>query len=251
MKNFWNKFTDQFGNTILHPQFIMLSYTREALVEILKYSKNKKLIDLGCGRMEYREILQTKLKKYIGVDHPKVSLLYNPQNKPDILADISKEIPVPNKSFDIAICLEVFEYLENPSKTFSEINRILKQNGILILTIPFMYPLHDVPYDRYRFSESELKLLLKNNKFKIKKIKANGNFLGFWFQSLNAFLVKRIFDILKSKKNILLTIYLIFLLLITPEIVIFTNILFSVSKNINLNFPNYFPLDYLVVATKY
>lgn len=250
MKNLWNKYTDKFGNTIIHPQFIMLSYRNNAIKEIIKYSKNKKLIDIGCGRMPYRKTIEPITSKYVSVDHPKLSKVLNPIIKPDILADITKKIPVKNSTFDVAIMLEVLEFLETPQKTFSEIKRILRPNGILILTTPFLYPLHDVPYDRNRFTITQLKSFLNQDNYKITKIDAQGNFMSFWMQSLNVFLLKRIMDILNSKKNPLILIYLLFLLIITPGIVIISNIIFILTNNIKTKFPNYFPLDYLVVATK-
>ncbi|GEM_PF-5386477 len=251
MKKYWELYTDKFGGTIFHPQFIMLSYTKDAFKEIKKYSKNKNLIDIGCGRMPYREKLEPIVKRYIGVDHPKISSLYNPGKKPDILADITKKIPVKDKSFEIVIMLEVLEYLENPVKTFSEIRRILKPNGVLIFTSPFLYPLHDIPYDRNRFTDTQIKTFLANEKFEILKLKIHGGFLSFWFQSLNVFLLKSILDILKSKKNISSFFCLGFLMLITPICVLFTNCVFVLIGDLKfLNLTNYFPMDYLVVGVK-
>ncbi len=250
MKNLWDKFSDKFGNTIFHPQFIMFSYKKVALKEILKHAKGKKLIDIGCGRMPYRKLLEPQTKSYIGVDHPKISTLYDPLMKPDILCDITKKIPVKNNSFDTAIMLEVLEYLENPTKTFSEIRRILKPGGILIFTTPFLYSLHDVPYDRNRFTDTQIKTFLTNEKFKIIKLKIHGKFLSFWFQSLNVFLLKRIMDVIKSRKNIFSLIYLALLVLLTPGIILVTNSMFILTKNFTSKYPNYFPIDYLVVATK-
>src|SRR5258708_6574820 len=181
MKKYWNMFTDKFGNTILHPQFIMLSYTKVAVKEIVKYSSNKILIDIGCGRMPYRDIIEPLTKKYVGLDSPKISKLYDGKFKPDILADITKKTSIKNKEFNIAMMLEVLEYLKNPQNAFNEISRILENNGVLIITTPFLYPLHDLPYDRNRFTNTQLKTFLTNSKFKIKKIKPQGNFLSFWF----------------------------------------------------------------------
>lgn len=251
MKNLWNKFTDKFGGTIFHPQFIMLSYRNVAIKEILKYAKGKNLIDIGCGRMPYRKELDKIVKNYTGVDHPKISKLYDSEPKPDILCDITKKIPVKNSTFDVAMMLEVLEYLENPTKTFHELKRILKPNGILIFTVPFLYPLHDVPYDRNRFTNTQIKTFLNNSDFKILKLKVHGDFLSFWFQSINVFLLKRVMDILKNKKTFFSLFYLIFLLTLTPIIVLVSNSIFRLTKGLKISkYPNYFPLDYLVVATK-
>lgn len=250
MKNLWNKFTDKFGNTIIHPQFIILSYPKNAIIETLRIAKNKKLIDIGCGRMQYRKLLETVVKSYTGVDDPKVSNLYSPQNRPEIIADVTKKIPIKSNVFDIAIMLEVLEYLERPQKTFDEISRILKPKGILILTTPFLYPVHDIPYDRNRFTDTQIKYYLKNSNFKVKKIKVNGGFIDFWFQSINVFLFKRIMDIIKKEKTLISIFYLFLLLLITPSIVILTNVIYIFTKKIKLNYPNYFPLNYMVIAVR-
>lgn len=250
MKKYWEIFTDKFGGTILHPQFIMLFFIKENINEIIKLSKNKKLIDIGCGSMPYRKKIEPKVKKYIGVDHPRISKLYNPTILPEIYADITKKIPVKDSEFDIAIMLEVLEYLEKPEKTFFEIKRILKKQGILILSTPFLYPLHDIPFDRNRFSKTQIETFLNNSGFKIKKIKTNGGFIAFWLLSLNVFLMKRIMDILNSQKTFYSLLYLLCLLLITPEIIILTNILFLLTKTWTSKLPNYFPLDYLALGVK-
>src|SRR5258708_2607227 len=251
MKKYWEIITDKFGGTILHTQFIMLSYRANALEKIKKYASGKKVIDIGCGRMPYRKILEPTTLKYIGLDDQKVSKLYNSKVKPEILADITKRTQIKNNSFDVAFMLEVLEYLENPQKAFDEIARILDKKGILVFTAPFLYPLHDVPYDRNRYTSTQIKTFLTTSKFKILKLEAKGGFLSFWFQSINVFLFKRIMDILKSKKNFMSYLYLAFLLFITPEVVLLTNSIFMLTKNFSfLSYPNYFPLDYLVVAVK-
>jgi ubiquinone/menaquinone biosynthesis C-methylase UbiE len=250
MKKYWEIFTDKFDKTILHPQFIMFSFIKENINEVIKLSKNKKLIDIGCGSMPYRKKIEPQVKKYVGVDHPKISKLYNPKILPEIYADITKKIPVKDSEFDIAIMLEVLEYLEKPEKTFLEIQRILKKEGILVLSTPFLYPLHDIPFDRNRFSKTQIKTFLNNSGFKIKKIKTNGGFIAFWLLSLNVFLMKRIMDILSSQKTFYSLLYLLCLLLITPEIIILSNLLFLLTKTLTPKFPNYFPLDYLAVAVK-
>ncbi len=251
MKKYWQLFTDKFGNTILHPQFIMLSYTKEAEKEIAKNARDKDLIDIGCGRMPYRKSLESKVKSYVGVDHPKISELYTSDIKPDVFCDITKKIPLKDSSFDLAIMLEVLEYLENPKKTFSEIYRLLRPNGILIFTVPFLYPLHDMPYDRNRYTNTQIKTFLLKSNFEILKLKVQGNFLSFWFQSINVFLFKRIMDIVKQEKNPLSIIYLLILLILTPIVVLSTNILFLVARNFEiLKYPDYFPLNYLVVGVK-
>jgi len=54
--------------------------------------------------------------------------------------------------------------------TFKEIYRILKSNGNLIGSTPFIYPVHGAPNDYYRFTKDFFNITLKKNKFKKIKI---------------------------------------------------------------------------------
>lgn len=58
MKNLWDKFTDIFGENIIHPQFLLKRHLGLAVVKAKRYAKGK-LIDIGCGRMPYRKELES------------------------------------------------------------------------------------------------------------------------------------------------------------------------------------------------
>lgn len=251
MKDIWNRFTDFAGLTIFHPQFIMLRLTHQAVIEAKRRAKGK-LVDIGCGRMPYRRELASLVDNYIGVDHPQVSKLYSPKQKPDVFAD-AKKLPFQNNTFDIALMLQVTEYLDNIEETFKEAARVLKRGGLLILSSPFLYSIHDVSYDKNRYTDIALRHFLKNAGFRVVKIEVQGGFLEFWIQSLNVFLLKRIQDIICSSKSVLSIIYLVALVVITPIVVIGSNILVLILSQVSLvfsHYPNYFPLNFLIVAKK-
>ncbi|MFZ5971019.1 MAG: class I SAM-dependent methyltransferase [Bacteroidota bacterium] len=66
--------------------------------------------------------------------------LFPEQNKfceiPCSRVDLQKTLPMPNNSVDYAICAETIEHLPNQHFFFQEVARILKPNGILLLTTP-------------------------------------------------------------------------------------------------------------------
>lgn len=246
----WTKFTEGLGTSILHPQSTVIRFQKEAINEAKKYAKGK-LIDIGCGRMPYRKELESLVDSYIGVDHPKVSKLYRGGFKPEVLAD-AKNLPFTNNSFDIALLLQVLEHVDSPKEVINEAARILKPNGVLIISVPFFYPLHDMPYDFGRYTNSALKDFLVKASMRIVKIETQGTFFEFWLQMLNTFLLKRINDIILNFKihHIFL---LIFMIIFVPPIILFTNLLIVITVSLVKVFPkypNYFPLEYLVVARK-
>jgi len=66
-------------------------------------------------------------------------------DKIDVVSDILK-IPCPDASFDIILCSEVLEHVPEPTHAILEFSRLLKPNGLLILTAPFASFLHMAPY---------------------------------------------------------------------------------------------------------
>ncbi len=239
MKNFWNKYTDMLGHTIFHPQFIMLSMTKVGVDIIKKLSnKNKTLLDIGCGRMPYRKTIETKLKKYVGLDYKPVAKLYKSDSIPDVYGDAHK-LPYKDNVFDITIMLQSLEYFHDPMLAIKEAGRVLKKGGYIVVTSPFMYPLHDIPFDRFRFTDTQLCYFLEESKFSIKKIETQGGFFDFFIQTFLIFWFK------SAKKNI-------FLLLFTPILVVPLNILDLILKPLQRFFyaSRDFPLNYLVVARK-
>lgn len=249
-KTIWVEFSERLGTSMFHPHFVIVRFQREAIEEARKYAKGK-LIDIGCGRMPYRKIFEPLVDSYIGVDHPQVSKLYKSSVKPEVLAD-AKKLPFRSNSFDTALLIQVLEHVDAPDKVIKEAARVLKPNGVLVLSVPFFYPLHDMPYDFGRYTETALKSFIKEASLRIVKIKAQGGFFEFWLQMLNSFLVKRINDMLLNFK-FYTTLFLIPLIVFAIPIILFNNLLIVIIVSVSRLFPkypNYFPLDYLVVAKK-
>jgi SAM-dependent methyltransferase len=72
----------------------------------------------------------------------------------DIVAELPT-LPVADKEYDVVLCTEVMEYLDDPVASLNEMIRILKDDGTLILTVPFIHPLHgDAEADKFRFTFS-------------------------------------------------------------------------------------------------
>lgn len=246
MKKYWDIFTDRYGKSIFHPQFIMHTLAWKGVETASKLGKNKKLVDIGCGRMSYKEFLLRSVFSYTGVDHPKISKLYKAKEKVDVYASADK-LPFDSGSFGVATMFQVLEYLPSPQEAINESARVLKQGGVLIITSPFMYPIHDGKYDRSRFTGSQISTFLKSANLKVVKVVQQGSFIEFWIQSLLAYLLKTANTLLsKNTVNIFLgALLLFFSLLITIPLNIMVVMLKSSSTKNTV-----FPLNVLAVAKK-
>jgi SAM-dependent methyltransferase len=107
---------------------------------------------------------------------------------PDIVADLPI-IPLEDNSIDVIICTEVIEYIYDYKKLLNEMNRVLKKDGILILSLPFLYTLHnDDKYDYFRFTESLIKKELVLNNFTIKEFNRMGGMFAVIFDLVRGYL---------------------------------------------------------------
>lgn len=248
IKKIWEQFGKLFGRTIIHPQFIMRKYAYKSILLAKKHAFGE-LVDIGCGIMQYREELLPLVHNYTGVDHPKVSKLYSGYRKPDVLADVTS-LPFKDDTFDTILFLQVLEYVDDPRKAFSEISRVLRKDGKLILSVPFLYPIHDAPYDQARYTASYLKKILRACSMKIIIFEPDGGIVPLVFQSVTIF-VLRFFKDTIDNKHILIAFWLLPFLALLPLWIFLGNLLvfilsvFPTSKTSEL-----FTLNYTVVAKK-
>lgn len=78
-----------------------------------------------------------------------------------------------DESIGTVLMLDTLEHVENCFKALDEIYRVLKKDGIVIMSSVMDFPIHDYPSDYWRFTPEAFKLLLK--KFPIKVIGSQGN----------------------------------------------------------------------------
>lgn len=70
-------------------------------------------------------------------------------------------IDLPNETAGIVISLDTLEHVEDPRLALTEIHRILKPNGIAIITSVMNFPIHDHPHDYWRFTPQAFASILK------------------------------------------------------------------------------------------
>lgn len=130
--------------------------------------------DIGCGDKPFAKTLENKVKKYIGVD---VEDGFYDSSNIDLIGT-AYNVPINDEAADAVISSQVLEHLEHPEKAIEETSRILKNDGLLFLAFPFLYPIHAEPYDYSRITEYKIKKMLEQNNFEILEFKRVG---GFWY----------------------------------------------------------------------
>ncbi len=139
--------------------------TRPRLETFLKkHASTGKTLDVGCGSALYGTLFPNRTT---------LDIAARPGVQVDIVADAHHLPMIPDASYDVVLCTEVLEHLHTPHKAIAEFRRILTPGGRLILTTRFIFPLHDVPGDYYRFTKYGLRHLLQD--FQILELKEETN----------------------------------------------------------------------------
>jgi SAM-dependent methyltransferase len=133
--------------------------TRELLKRRLLPFARGKVLDLGAGSAKYKPDILKYATEYLACD-------VVPGRHIDVVCDVLK-LPMEDASFDTVICTQVLEHVKEPWKVAEEMFRILRPNGIIILTVPFNVIEHADPCDYYRFTLDGAKYLFERTGMKI------------------------------------------------------------------------------------
>jgi SAM-dependent methyltransferase len=75
----------------------------------------------------------------------------------DLVTDLNKPLPLEDETFDTVLLSDVLEHIAEPQNLLNEISRTLKSNsGVLLLNVPFFYPIHEEPFDFHRYTRFSL-----------------------------------------------------------------------------------------------
>jgi SAM-dependent methyltransferase len=145
-------------------------------------------------------IKNTLYSEYIGLD------MQGRNKHADRFYD-GKTFPFSDGEFDAVLTSEVLEHVFNPDEFLSEINRVLRDGGVLLLTVPFVWDEHEQPFGYAPYSSFGLRHLLESHGFEIIEHGKTMDDIRVIFQLVNAYIYKK--TVTGSwRTNLLLTVIL-------------------------------------------
>jgi SAM-dependent methyltransferase len=166
-----------FDPNITYPVFLIRNRLLKALKKYIPEFKGR-VLDFGCGIKPYEPLFS--VSEYIGVDYAGEGETY-PKDKVDFLYD-GKTLPFPDADFDGIFTTEVAEHVFNLPEILSELNRVLKPGGLLLLTCPFTMPEHEMPNDYARYTSASMRFLMEQKGFEVRTLEKTGNFIESIYQ---------------------------------------------------------------------
>jgi len=196
-----------FHPTILSVFINPLYFLRKGLWQGFTYHSQQMtgiMLDFGCGSKPYRKIFS--VDEYIGLD-----IETSGHSHDDEVIDVfydGREIPFEDSYFDSIFSAEVFEHLFNLEEILDELNRVLKPGGKMLVSVPFVWDEHEIPYDFGRYTSFGIKHLLEKHGFELISSDKTTNYVETVFQMWNSYLSQ---SLLPANRilNLLLTILFI------------------------------------------
>ncbi|MBL0126380.1 MAG: class I SAM-dependent methyltransferase [Flavobacteriales bacterium] len=150
-------------------------------------------LDVGCGVQPYRPMIMaapSRVQQYLGMDFKVDDDSKYSTAKPDLFWD-GVTIPLADTSVDCAMATEVLEHCPDPLAVLRELYRVIRPGGHVLITVPFLWPLHDAPYDEHRYTPFALQRLLAGAGFSEVEVKAAGGWDASLGQMIGLWVMRR------------------------------------------------------------
>jgi SAM-dependent methyltransferase len=152
-----------------------------------------RLLDVGCGDKAYEPWFRPFVRSYIGVEHASTfaGTAAGARGGPDVIYD-GPTLPFRDGAFDTVLSVQVLEHTPRPAALMAEMRRVLAPDGILILTAPFLFRLHEQPHDYFRYSPHGLRQLCADVGLEVFETVPQGSLWTVLGHKLNSYLALRV-----------------------------------------------------------
>src|SRR5690606_8061302 len=189
LRNSYNKslFQPSPLGLLLNPFFIIRTGLFRSISAFRGYMKGR-LLDFGCGSKPYRKLFL--VSEYVGTDIETSGHDHTHENI-DIYYD-GRTLPFADNSFDSIFSSEVLEHVFNLSEILDELCRVLKPGGHMLVTVPFVWDEHEIPYDFARYTSFGLQHILKEKGLELVETRKTTNYVATIFQMWGAYVYQHI-----------------------------------------------------------
>ena len=118
------------------------------------------VLNAGCGDRDISAYLKSRYSREVDNCDIRSSI------PGAILCDLTA-IPRPDGSYDSILCNAVLEHVPDPEKVMLELRRLLKPDGHIAVSVPFLQPFHPTPYDFRRYTREGLQQLAERTGFRV------------------------------------------------------------------------------------
>ena len=134
---------------------LALLMQRAVVREVAPAGREQKVLDIGCGRKPYYPYFEAVSADYVGLD-------VHPGPQVDVVGR-AESLPFPDAAFDIVLSSQVLEHVLDPAAVIAEAYRVLKPDGVLLLSTHGTAAYHPHPTDLWRWTHEGLVAMLERS----------------------------------------------------------------------------------------
>jgi SAM-dependent methyltransferase len=117
-------------------------------------ARRPRLLDVGCGAKPYEPFFTGAIGEYVGVD------VANPAAE---LEGTVEDIPVPDESFELVLCTQTLEHVDDPARAVRELRRVVAPGGRVLVSTHGVQVYHPNPEDYWRWTHAGLRRLFREH----------------------------------------------------------------------------------------
>jgi SAM-dependent methyltransferase len=181
---------------------LQLGHVVDSLERLAPRTRGR-LLDVGCGDKPYEHLFRPYVSEYLGIEHEESfgATSASRRDKADVRYHGGR-LPFPDASFDTVISVQVLEHTPDPATLIREIGRVVRDDGLVILSAPFSFRLHEEPHDYFRFSPHGLRVLCEGAGLVVEEISPHGNLWSLLGHKLNSFLAIRVARVTRAAQTL-------------------------------------------------
>jgi SAM-dependent methyltransferase len=184
---------DATGRYVANPAHVgvgsrfIVDLAAEGYVRLLRTYASGVMLDCGCGAIPWYEVYRDRVAETVCIDWEQ-----SPHRNEHIdrFVDLNEPLPFPDERFDTVLLTDVLAHVARPSVLVSELGRVLRPAGTLLVATPFLYWLNEQPHDYYRYTEFGLRHLCRDAGLDVVELDAYGGYPDVLLDLLNKKLVR-------------------------------------------------------------
>jgi SAM-dependent methyltransferase len=141
------------------------------------------VLDVGCGTLPFEPLCRNLVERWDGLDLERRSPLTR------FLCSAEEMTPVASESYDAVVCLSALEHMPHPWRAMREMARVAKPGAAIVVDVPHLSRLHEVPHDYFRFTPHSLVSLAQDCGLEVVKVRPVGGPLSFLGHQVSTLLV--------------------------------------------------------------
>ena len=165
----------------------------ESVLRALAPRARGRLLDVGCADKPYEAWFRPYVTSYIGIEYAATfgATAAGGRGGPDVVYSGGR-LPFRDGAFDTVLSVQVLEHTPDPGGLIAEMSRVLAPDGLLILSAPFQFKLHEEPHDYFRYSPHGLRTLCAAAGLEVLETTPQGGLWTVLGQKVNSYLAFRI-----------------------------------------------------------